>query len=301
MPVRNSAWSVPRALASVRNQTLSDWELLCVDNDSTDGTLDLLEQAASEDHRIKVSKESTLGAGPARNSGLRRAAGDYVAFLDADDQLAAPDTLELLCSTAQRSGALICGGSMIVQVAQQQVLREFEGTLGGFRFDRGGLMNYADYQFDYGFYRFVFRRQLLTEANIVFPGYRRFQDPPFFVRAMVVARSFYAVTQATYIHHFGHQQLEWDEDAVQGLLLGLRDNLELSRKHGLDELHRLTAGRMTFDFSENIDNACRKTNRIDLLRAESRSLLAINVTKLDDAGKESLLNYYRQRENRVSE
>ncbi len=82
----NSEAFVLETIASIRNQTFDDWELLITDDCSTDGTFQLLEEAAAEDLRVKVFKlETNGGAGIARNHSIAQAKGRFIAFCDSDD------------------------------------------------------------------------------------------------------------------------------------------------------------------------------------------------------------------------
>ena len=72
-------------MASLRNQTNQDWEAICVDDGSTDGTLDVLLQEARQDNRINVWTQANAGPSRARNNGVAQAKGEWIAFLDADD------------------------------------------------------------------------------------------------------------------------------------------------------------------------------------------------------------------------
>ena len=85
-PVYNAARWLPATLASVRAQTLTDWEHILVDDGSTDVSLDILETAAREDARLRVQRmERNSGPAVARNHALSAAQGRFIAVLDADD------------------------------------------------------------------------------------------------------------------------------------------------------------------------------------------------------------------------
>ncbi|MEB8386333.1 glycosyltransferase family 2 protein [Rhodobacteraceae bacterium KMM 6894] len=86
MPVFNDAATLPIAVASVRAQSHEAWELLLVDDGSTDGTGAVAARLAAEDPRIRVlSMPANGGAAAARNMGLAHSRGRYIALLDADD------------------------------------------------------------------------------------------------------------------------------------------------------------------------------------------------------------------------
>lgn len=87
IPCYNVAPYVERAVQSVLDQEFSDWELLLVDDGSTDETLSILQSLSEKDCRIRVIAQANRGVSAARNAGLRQARGEYVQFIDADDYI----------------------------------------------------------------------------------------------------------------------------------------------------------------------------------------------------------------------
>lgn len=83
----NRARLVQRAIASVLRQTYSQWELIIVDDGSTDGSERLLLRAAKADQRIIYIRHANRGLAESRNAGVAQASGEYVTFLDSDDEL----------------------------------------------------------------------------------------------------------------------------------------------------------------------------------------------------------------------
>ena len=84
--MRNGVPTLGRALESIRRQSLASWELVAVDDGSTDGTGDLLDAAARADARIRVVRQPSRGLVAALNAGLAAARGSWVARMDADDE-----------------------------------------------------------------------------------------------------------------------------------------------------------------------------------------------------------------------
>lgn len=87
MPCHNGEKYISDAINSVLNQTFSDWELLVVDDNSTDGSVQIIENFCKKDSRIKLlctEKSTGLPATP-RNIGIKNATGRFIAFLDCDD------------------------------------------------------------------------------------------------------------------------------------------------------------------------------------------------------------------------
>ncbi len=85
MPIYNASAYLREALDSIINQSYRDLEIICVDDGSTDESLEVLEQYQAFDKRIKIIKQNNQYAGAARNAGLAVASGEYIMFLDSDD------------------------------------------------------------------------------------------------------------------------------------------------------------------------------------------------------------------------
>ncbi|KAF0178709.1 MAG: glycosyl transferase family protein [Limisphaerales bacterium] len=92
LPAFNALATLPRAVASLREQTFADWELLVVDDGSTDGTAEWLLAQAAQEPRLKVISQPHAGIVAALNRGLAEARGEFIARMDADDE-SFPDRL----------------------------------------------------------------------------------------------------------------------------------------------------------------------------------------------------------------
>ncbi len=104
MPVYNAERHLRLSVGSVLDQTHSDWELVAVDDGSTDASGRILDGFAKAEGRIRVIHQANGGEGAARNAGLDAATGDFVAFLDADDVFH-PGALALLDAVCLKTGA----------------------------------------------------------------------------------------------------------------------------------------------------------------------------------------------------
>lgn len=254
IPIYNAREELEKCLSGVLAQSLREIEVICVDDGSSDGSADVIAAFAAKDARVRYIRQKNLGSGPARNAGLLEAKGEYVAFLDADDSFYTDGTLERLYTVAVREGALICGGSMAQDVAGRPVT-DFYGDYAGYVFTREGWVDFKDYQFDYAFYRFIYKRAFLREKEIVFPSHRRYQDPPFMLRAFCAAERFYAVPDVTYCYRT--HPIGWNEENVLGLLCGIEENLRLSARLGLARVHALNYKRLNKDFCGAIVDTAR--------------------------------------------
>lgn len=98
IPVYNAEEYLDECLTSLQKQTLQEIEIICVDDGSTDGSLEILNRYSENDERFIVIRQKNQYAGVARNNGLKNAKGEYVIFLDSDDFFSA----ELLEKTYTR-------------------------------------------------------------------------------------------------------------------------------------------------------------------------------------------------------
>ncbi len=84
-PCYNGAKYLEEPIESVRTQTYFNWEMIIIDDGSKDNSYEVATKYASEDERIKCFRQNNGGSASARNNGIRRAEGQYIALLDADD------------------------------------------------------------------------------------------------------------------------------------------------------------------------------------------------------------------------
>lgn len=110
VPVYNAEKYLDKCLNSLRDQTYQNLEIICVNDGSTDGSLNVLREHADKDRRIRIICQENSGSATARNTGLEAATGDWITFTDNDDWLD-PDMYEKLLSYGQNNPAdiLACG------------------------------------------------------------------------------------------------------------------------------------------------------------------------------------------------
>lgn len=107
IPVYNAEKYLEKCLDSVTRQTLSEMEIICVDDGSADSSLEILERYAASDPRILIKRQQNLFAGAARNNGMDTAKGKYLVFWDSDDYFE-KNALETLYKKCEKEQADIC-------------------------------------------------------------------------------------------------------------------------------------------------------------------------------------------------
>lgn len=226
IPFYNSEEYIKNTLLSVTSQSLSDIEIICVDDGSVDQSAEIIHELRVKDNRISYIKQDNAGAGSARNNGIRHARGKYIAFMDSDDEYPENDVLELLFHKAEENNALICGGDILWP---KEINSKDHKSKEGFVF-------FNNCQKIYWFQKYIYRRAFLIEENCFFPLYRVYEDPVFLLKAMTAAEKYYYVPKPTYkiiASHTSSRTLS--QQQIKDYLCGLLDVLSISIKEGYSD------------------------------------------------------------------
>lgn len=258
IPVYNSQEFIGGCLQHVLAQSLQEIEVVCVDDGSIDDSADIIAQAAQRDSRVKLIRQENAGPGPARNVGIAAATGEFVTFLDADDRYSSDVYLRALYEGAVDNGVDVSGACFYNDHAGR-LEKDFSNDpdLAGYTFTESGVKSYRDYQFDYGFHRFMFRRSLFESASDAaetadanatdsaasgpFPALTFFEDPVFLAQTLYRAGRFFATNKVGYCYRCDYKVPHWTTKKTADLLEGVRRNLEFSKEQGLPLLHWYTA------------------------------------------------------------
>ncbi len=173
MPVYNDEEYLGESIDSILKQTLNDIELICINDGSTDSSLEILNEYANKYDFIKVFTKENEGSGIARNYALTKASGEYIAYLDSDDIFVNEKALELMYNSAIKNNALMVSANL------KGINRKgkFVNNKNLERFTNEGFITPEQYGIPYSFYKNIFKRELLVENNIIFPDLLRGQDP----------------------------------------------------------------------------------------------------------------------------
>ncbi len=107
IPVYNTEKYIRKCLDSVISSTFPDIEIICIDDGSSDHSLEILREYSQRDPRIRILTQDHQYAGAARNAGIDAASGKYIHFLDSDDEIF-PEAYEKLYETAEANQAEVC-------------------------------------------------------------------------------------------------------------------------------------------------------------------------------------------------
>lgn len=193
VPVHNAERHLPSALESIRRQTLTDFEVILVDDGSTDSSGTILAEFAASDPRARLISGPAVGsAGAARNAGLAIASGDYLAFLDADDYFV-PTMLAELHQRAVTDDAdvVACKFRIYNEVTRETtpanwVLR-LEHLPRTRPFAPDAVGHHLFFAFNPAAWNKLFRTRFIRESGLEFQSLRRTNDAYFTFMALALA------------------------------------------------------------------------------------------------------------------
>lgn len=194
IPVYNTQKYLEKCLNSLLSQSLRDIEIICIDDGSTDNSLDILNKFAQNDKRIKVLTQKNKGQSVARNVGIRVAKGEYIGFIDSDDW-ADENMFEKLYKNANKydSDISMCSISVYDEKTGEYSTKDPYLTLDLFPSSfENRAFNYID-TLDFIFricvtpWNKIYRREFLIEKNLFFIEGLNFEDNVFNLQTFVEA------------------------------------------------------------------------------------------------------------------
>lgn len=170
VPVYNTGRYLPRCIESILSQSFTDFELLLIDDGSTDGSGVICDAYAEKDNRVRVFHKENGGVSSARNVGLDNAKGDWICFVDSDDELI-PNGLQVMVEGLSDEVNLVMAG--FHEQKEGQVLTDTR-RLGknNWIIDRKEALLYMYYGEDMVYMGYIcaklFRRELIVDNNLEF-------------------------------------------------------------------------------------------------------------------------------------
>lgn len=195
---------INKAIESILNQSLNDFELIVVNDGSTDSTLDIIN--SYNDNRIRLINQKNIGLGASRNKAMKLARGEYVAFLDGDDWFRS-DALEIAYSEAKSQNTDIT----IFQI------KYFDDETGEFSDNDWFNLNSFDESFDNRTFnpdecssflfdlsvnacQKIYRNEFLSQSGAEFVEGIFFEDMPFFFEIFLKAKRISIIRKRLYYH-----------------------------------------------------------------------------------------------------
>ncbi len=213
IPVYNTENYLRKCLDSVCNQTLKDIEIICINDCSTDSSLELLRGYASKDSRIKIIDfKENKGAAVARNTGIDEAQGEYLGFIDSDDYVDINFYENLYKKAYETRSEVIKGSDMIIVHTDgtKEVDKQNE------RIKKNKINFWSQYT------TAIYQREFILKNNIRFPiGLLVGEDPVFAIKCAFLSNKIDIINNAQYyyIRRDGSLDSEnWDDKKIDSYI-----------------------------------------------------------------------------------
>ena len=195
LPVYNVADCLEKCLDSLLEQTYKNFEIICVNDGSTDNSLEILEQYQDKFAHYQIITKKNQGLAQARNTGFPYAKGEYICYIDSDD-FVVPEFFEEISKKTQDSPDIVIFGAK-TYYSKSEKLRQGQYSSKNFKteFDINKL-----YSFHPICWNKVYRRNFLIENNISFIDTRMAEDQPFFVQVILSAGKISVLKKDLYIY-----------------------------------------------------------------------------------------------------
>ena len=192
LPVYNTKDYLVECLESIVNQTIKNIEIICVDDGSTDGSLEVLEEYAGQDSRIIVVTQENKGGGAARNRGLEIARGEYLFFPDSDDYYKLSLLEEALACARKNSADIVIFRAQSINMTTGKLLNlDWAFKSWNFPSDIFSFRDAPDFiftSFSIAPWTRLYKRSLIEDSNICFQPLLRTNDLFFTCCSLIAAQ-----------------------------------------------------------------------------------------------------------------
>lgn len=189
MPVFNDEEHLEDALNSIINQSLDRIEIICINDESTDNSLSILKDFQKNHPNIIILNQKNQGPAIARNNAIKYATGEYIAFLDSDDLYLSEKSLELMYNEAIKNNADMVSANIMGINLDNQIVKTYNLPY----IEKYETILPENYGIPYSFYKNIFKRSFINEYSIVFPDYKRGEDPIFLAEILTKVNQIYNV------------------------------------------------------------------------------------------------------------
>lgn len=233
VPVFNAKDSIEQCALSIFNQTFSDFEIVFVNDGSTDNSAVLLERLRLNDDRVKIVQQENKGTGEARNTGIRKAKGEFICFIDSDDTAEPQMLSDLLSEASEGADIVVCDFN---EVSENGKLRQHRYT---------GANNFTEYfkailsfQTASAVWAKLYRRTLFDNESCLFPlNLRNNEDNATLFKLLFFGRNIRFVPKALYNwkRGLGSKSRNVDELRLRETIAVLYQRKMFLQEHGLFE------------------------------------------------------------------
>lgn len=211
IPVYNAEKYLCECLDSIINQTLRDIEIICIDDGSTDNSLNILTEYASRDNRFIIISQKNSGVGIARNLCLQKVSGEYLVFVDPDDWISKNTAFQQMYDYAKQNDAEVVHFDNFEYIEYFNKIKKvnfgkrikkhynynlLKSPYYSWRTFKNGCLRYLDWHV----WAFVYNTKFIKENGIEFSQSRYGEDQLFTNSAILLAKRIYYLNDYLYYY-----------------------------------------------------------------------------------------------------
>lgn len=225
IPVYNSEHVIDKCIESVLTQTYRDFEIIIVDDGSTDESLDVCRKFSGLDSRIHVYTQKNSGPGIARNYGISKSRGDFILFLDSDDWWNENSSLAEIASTVNETNCDVVVFNVLETVNDGATLTKlpyfsfFSDIPETYLTGRDFLQTVLSKKYDYAWLPviYAFRREKIVKNAITFPARRLGEDTATIFRILLKSNAVHIINKYFYVYRKGNAKSLSSSESLEKL------------------------------------------------------------------------------------
>ncbi|MDD6285954.1 MAG: glycosyltransferase [Methanobacteriaceae archaeon] len=289
VPVYNDELYLSNCLESLINQSLKDIEIICINDGSSDNSLSILEDYSDKDDRISYYSQANKGPGAARNKGIEKAKGDYIAFVDADDWLDL-NALEKLYNQSIKNDS-----DMVLFNAIEHFPNKNNERIYPVSDDED--IDYSDFSFNYKYNKKLVmnsylivctklhKHSFIVENNLKFTDKGYFEDVFFHIKSMIVAQRISYLPECLYHYRREYnksRQVHSRNTEASFMIFNLFDEIaNLLEEQNITETLRINFIQFKITELENIYSYIDETIKEDLFNRIHDEFVEMNLSDED--------------------
>lgn len=202
VPVYNVEKYLRKCLDSIFDQTIDNFEVICVNDGSTDSSADILDEYAKKHGNMIVFNQENGGLSMARNSGMKLATGKYIGFVDSDDFVDPNMFLSMVERAEQDNSEIVISNPYIYDMLTERTY-VYRNMVDFFRLSLLGAFSPLNHSkvFEYiGAWDKIYLTEFIKNNNLTFPVKRIFEDAPFTYKALSIAQRVSVIKESYYYY-----------------------------------------------------------------------------------------------------
>lgn len=282
VPVYNVAKYLKHCLESILNQSFKDFEVICVNDGSTDNSLEILQQYAQKDKRVKIINQTNKGLSDARNAALNIAEGEFIAFADSDDYYA-PNFLELLLKVQKDTNTDIVGCDFQKIYKSTDTLKPVLVVHPKPYKDALQVLLHKNNFIHFNVWNKLYKRSVIGDIRFVSHIY--YEDWVFNCCIFEQARGFAWIKEKLYAYRMSNGSImrsDFNEKKLQDYVTGIREVYTYFVANAPEKWEKIRQTRISRTVKMMMNSA---------LRTKNKELIQITATVLKQLKSEEVITY----------